>query len=249
MKPTAFDRLIAMLPPDRRAAAAVSLVGMSDDPDGPIATLYSEIFERLERAKREQRTDHEAREKLLLGQLEKLRETNQETIRSEVGRLHHGKFWHRMLFSRVAAIVAGLAVVAVAMPIVTRHVILAGLAAHQQALQATQADTIHAIQTAQTEGTKLAEIQRCAIERINQLLAANVSRKSFQEAIGNAINTNSTQLKTTVGPEVVTLRIQDALTRKEQGVRIIEIKHGLTPDQFDTLRKTVDAANTISIPK
>lgn len=253
MKPTAFDRLMALLPPERRAAAAVSLVGMSDDPDGPIATLYSEIFERLERAKREQRTDHEAREKLLLGQLENLRETNQETIRSEVGRLRQGKFWHRMRFSRLAAILAGLALVAVAMPIVTRHVILAGVAAQQQALQSAQAESAALLQQTlkdhQAEAVRLAEAQRCEIERINKLLAENISRKSFREAIGNAINANGSQLKITIGQEVVTLRIQDSLTRKENGVRIIEVKHLLTPEEFDSLRKTVDAAKTIYIPK
>ena len=103
MDPSAFDRLIAMLPPERRAAAAVSLVGMSDDPDGPIATLYSEIFEHLERVRWDQRADHETREKQLLEQLEKARMANQETIRTEVSRLDQGKFWHRMLVSRLAS--------------------------------------------------------------------------------------------------------------------------------------------------
>ena len=122
-------------------------------------------------------------------------------------------------------------------------------ARQQQALQATQADSLHAIQTAQAEAVRLAEAQRCEIERINNLLTANVCKKSFQEAIGNAINANGSQLKITFGQEVVTLRIQDALTRKDNGVRIIELKHGLTPVEFETLRKSVEAAKTTYIPK
>jgi hypothetical protein len=125
-------------------------------------------------------------------------------------------------------------------------------ARQQQALlttQATQADSLHAIQAAQAEGAKLAEAQRCQLESLNRLLAANACRVAFQEAIGHALNANSPQVKTSIGPEVVTLRIQDTLTRKDQGVRIIEMRHGLTPDEFENLRKTVDAAKTISIAK
>jgi len=122
-------------------------------------------------------------------------------------------------------------------------------ARQQQALKASQAGSLHAVQTAQAEAVRLAEAQRCEIERINKLLAENISRKSFREAIGNAINANGSQLKITVGQEVVTLRIQDSLTRKENGIRVIEVKHGLTPEEFDALRKTVDAAKTIYIPK
>ena len=253
MKPTAFDRLIAMLPPDRRAAAAVSLVGMSDDPDGPIATIYSEFFDRIDRVESEQRANHATLDKLLLGQFEILRAANQETIRTEVGRLHQGKFWHRMLLSRMVAAAACLALVAVTTPIVARHVIHADLAAQQQVFQSAQADAASMLQQTlkdhQAEAVKLAEAQRREIERINTLFATNIFRKSFREAIGSAISANSPQVKTTIGPEVVTLRVQDTLTRKEQGVRIIEIKHGLTPEQFDTIRKTVDSAKTISIAK
>ncbi len=253
MDPSAFDRLIAMLPPERRAAAAVSLVGMSDDPDGPIATLYSEILERLERARWDQRADHETRERLLLAQLEKTRMANQETIRTEVGRLHQGKFWHRILFSRLASAAIWLVLVAVATPIVARHVIHADLTAQQQAFQSAQAEAATRLQQTlkdnQTEANTLAEAQRCEIERINNRLAANICKKSFQETVGNVITANSPQVKTVIGPEVVTLRIQDNLTRKEQGVRIIEIKHGLTPVEFDTLRKSVEAAKSISITK
>jgi hypothetical protein len=253
MKPTAFDRLIAMLPPERRAAAAVSLVGMSDDPDGPIATIYSEFFDRIDRVESEQRANHATLEKLLLGQFEILRTANQEAIRTEVGRPHQGKIWHRMLFSRMVAAAACLALVAVATPIVTRHVVHADLAAQQQVFQSAQAEAVARLQQTlkehQAEAAKFAEAQCGEIERINSLLAANISRKSFQEAIGHAISANSPQVKTTIGPEVVTLRVQDSLTRKEQGTRIIEIKHGLTPDEFENLRKSVDAANTISIPK
>lgn len=253
MDPSAFDRLIAMLPPERRAAAAVSLVGMSVDPDGPIATLYSEIFERLERVHREQRADHETREKLLIHQLEKARAANQETIRTEVGRLHQGKFWHRILVNRLASAAIWLALVAVATPIVARHVIHADLADQQQAFQSAQSEAATRLQQSlrdnQTDAKTLAEAQRCELERIDNLLTANVCNKSFQQIIGHAITANSPQLKITVGPEVVTLRIHDNLTRKEQGTRIIEIKHGLTPDEFDTLRKTVEAAKTIAIPK
>ena len=122
-------------------------------------------------------------------------------------------------------------------------------ARQHQALQITQADIIQAIQSAQAEGAKLAGVQRCEIERIDKLLAANVCKKSFQETVGHVINSSSSQIKTVIGPEVITLRIQDNLTRKEQGIRIIEIKHGLTPDEFDSLRKSVDAAKTISITK
>lgn len=253
MDPSAFDRLIAMLPPERRAAAAVSLVGMSDDPDGPIATLYSEIFERLERAQMEQRTDHETREKQLLNQLEKLRAATQETVRSEMSRRLQGKFWHRMLLSRMVAAAVCLALVAVVTPFVTRHVVHGDLAAQQQVYQSAQADAAAMLQQTlkdhQAEAAKLAEAQRGEIERINTLFATNIYRKSFREAIGCAISANSPQLKVTVGQEVVTMRIQDTLTRKEQGVRIIEIKHGLAPEEFDALRKTVDAAKTISITK
>lgn len=122
-------------------------------------------------------------------------------------------------------------------------------ARQQQALQTTQADSLHAIQAAQAEGAKLAEVQRCEIDKINNLLAANVGKKSFRETIGHIINANSSPIKTVIGPEVITLKIQDNLTRKEQSTRIIEIRHGLTPDEFDTLRKTVEAAKSIAIPK
>jgi len=253
MDSSAFDRLIAMLPPERRAAAAVSLAGMSDDPDGPIATLYSEIFERLERVQWEQRADHETREKQLLEQLGKARMANQETIRTEVSRLDQGKFWHRMLVSRLASAAIWLVLVAVATPIVARHVIHADLTAQQQAFQSAQAEAATRLQQTlkdnQTEANTLAEAQRCEIERINNRLAANVCKKSFQEAVGHTITANNPHVKTVIGPEVITLRIQDNLTRKEQGVRIIEIKHGLTPIEFDALRKSVDAAKSISITK
>ena len=253
MDPSAFDRLIAMLPPDRRAAAAVSLVGMSDDPDGPIATIYSEFFDRIDRVESEQRANHATLEKLLLGQFEILRASNQETIRTEVGRLHQGKFWHRMLLSRMVAAAACLALVAVTTPIVARHVVHGDLAAQQQVFQSAQADAAAMLQQTlkehQAEAVALSKAQGGEIERINSLLATNILRKSFREAIGSAISANSPLVKTTIGPEVVTLRVQDSLTRKEQGTRIIEIKHGLTPDEFENLRKSVDAAKTISIPK
>ena len=252
MDPSAFDRLIAMLPPERRAAAAVSLVGMSDDPDGPIATLYSEIFERLERVLSEQRADHETREEQLLDQLEKARMANQETIRTEVGRLHQGKFWHRMLVSRLASAAIWLVLVVVATPIVARHVIHADLADQQQAFKSAQTEAATRLQQTlkdnKTEEEAFAEAQRCEIERINNRLAANICKKSFQEAVGHVITANP-QVRTVIGPEVITLRIQDNLTRKEQGIRIIEIKHGLTPVEFDTLRKSVEAAKSISITK
>jgi hypothetical protein len=253
MDPSAFDRLIAMLPPERRAAAAVSLVGMSDDPDGPIATLYSEFLDRIDRVESEQRANHATLEKLLLGQFEILRTANQEAIRTEVGRLHQGKFWHRMILSRMASAAACLALVAVTTPIVTRHVVHGDLTAQQQVFQSAQADAASMLQQTlkdhQAEAVKLAEAQRREIERINTVFATNIFRKSFREAIGSAISANSPQVKITVGQEVVTLRIQDSLTRKDNGVRIIEIKHGLTPDEVETLRKSVDAAKTISIPK
>ena len=253
MDPSAFDRLIAMLPPERRAAAAVSLVGMSDDPDGPIATLYSEIFEHLERVRWEQRADHETRERLLLAQLEKARMANQETIRTEVSRLDQGKFWHRMLVSRLASAAIWLVLVVVATPIVARHVIHADLADQQQAFKSAQTEAATRLQQAlkenQTEEEALAEARRCEIERINNRLAANICKKSFQEAVGHAITANNPQVKTVIGPEVITLRIQDNLTRKEQGFRIIEIKHGLTPVEFDALRKSVEAAKSISLAK
>ncbi len=253
MDPSAFDRLIAMLPPERRAAAALSLAGMSDDPDGPIATLYSEIFEHLERVRWEQRADHETRGKLLIDLLEKARAANQETIRTEVGRLHQGKFWHRMLVSRLASAAIWLVLVAVATPIVTRHVMHADLTAQQQAFQSAQAEAATRLQQTlkdnKTEEEAFAEAQRDEFERINNRLAANILKKSFQEAVGHAITANSPQLKTTIGPEVITLRIQDNLTRKEQGFRIIEIKHGLTPVEFDALWKSVEAAKSISLAK
>ena len=139
-------------------------------------------------------------------------------------------------------------------------------ARQQQALlttQATQADSLHAIhrlakeratqhhaiQAAQAEGTKLAEAQRCQLEGINRLLTANACKEAFQETLGHAITANNPQVKALIGPEVVTLRIQDNLTRKEQGIRIIEIKHGLTPVEFESLRKSVEAAKSISITK
>ena len=126
-------------------------------------------------------------------------------------------------------------------------------ARQQQAVQSAQADAAAMLQQTlkdhQAEAAKLAEAQCGEIERINKFLAANISRKSFQEAVGDVVNANSPQVKTTIGPEVVTLRVQDSLTRKENGVRIIEVKHGLTPDQFDALRKTIDSAITISIAK
>ncbi|MEI6606321.1 MAG: hypothetical protein WCP35_13505 [Verrucomicrobiota bacterium] len=253
MDPSAFDRLIAMLPPERRAAAAVSLVGMSDDPDGPIATLYSEILERLERIQWEQRADHETREKQLLDQLEKARMANQETIRTEVSRLHQGKFWHRMLVSRFVSAAIWLVLVAVATPIVARHVMHADLTAQQQAFQSAQAEAATRLQQTlkdnKTAEEALAEAQRCEIERINNRLAANICKKSFEETVGHVITANSPQVKTVIGPEVITLRIQDSLTRKEQGIRIIEIKHGLTPVEFEALRKSVEAAKSISITK
>ena len=253
MDPSAFDRLIAMLPPERRAAAAVSLVGMSDDPDGPSATLYSEFLDRIDRVESEQRANHATLEKLLLVQFEILRASNQETIRTEVGRLHQGKFWHRMLLSRMVAAAACLALVAVTTPIVARHVVHGDLAAQQQVFQSAQADAAAMLQQTlkehQAEAVALSKAQGGEIERINSLLATNILRKSFREAIGSAISANSPLVKTTIGPEVVTLRVQDSLTRKEQGTRIIEIKHGLTPDEFENLRKSVDAAKTISIPK
>jgi hypothetical protein len=253
MKPTAFDRLIAMLPPDRRAAAAVSLVGMSDDPDGPIATIYSEFFDRIDRVESEQRANHATLEKQLLGQLEKLRAATQETICTEVARLDQGKIWHRMPFSRMVAAAVCLALVAVATPLVTRHVVHGDFAAQQEVFQSAQADAATRLQQTlkdhQAEAAKFAEAQCGEIERINTLFATNIFRKSFQEAIGSAISANSPQVKTTIGPEVVTLRVQDTLTRKDNGVRIIEIKHGLTPDEVETLRKSVDAAKTVSIAK
>lgn len=122
-------------------------------------------------------------------------------------------------------------------------------ARQQQALQSIQADSLSSIQAVQSEAAVLAEAQRCEIERINKLLTENVCKKSFQETIGHAISANSPQLKIAVGQEAVTMRIQDNLTRKEQGVRIIELKHDLTPVEFDTLRKSVEAAKTVSIPK
>jgi hypothetical protein len=126
-------------------------------------------------------------------------------------------------------------------------------ARQQQAVQSAQADAASMLQQTlkdhQAEAVKLAEAQRREIERINTVFATNIFRKSFREAIGSAISANSPQVKITVGQEVVTLRIQDSLTRKDNGVRIIEIKHGLTPDEVETLRKSVDAAKTISIAK
>lgn len=248
MNPTAFDRLVSLLPPERRAAAAVSLVGMSDDPNGPIATLYAEIFERLERAKREQRADQEGREKLFRCQLEKLRESNQTTIRAEVDRLHQGKFWPRMLFSRMATILAGLTLVAVAMPFAIRHV----LAAQQQGLQSAMAESAALLQQYlkdnQAESARLAEAQRREIDEIRNQLTAYAGRLSFGDAIRHVFN-GVPQIKSTIGPEVFTLRIQDNLTRKEQGMRVIEIKHGLTPVEFDNLKQTVEASKAISIPR
>ena len=126
-------------------------------------------------------------------------------------------------------------------------------ARQQQAVQSAQADAASMLQQTlkdhQAEAVKLAEAQRREIERINTVFATNIFRKSFREAIGSAISANSPQVKITVGQEVVTLRIQDSLTRKENGVRIIEIKHGLTPVEVETLRKTVDTAKTVSIAK
>jgi hypothetical protein len=126
-------------------------------------------------------------------------------------------------------------------------------ARQQQALQSAQAEAAARLQQTlkdhQAEAVARADAQRGELERIKTLLATNISRKSFQETIGYVINSNSPQVKTTIGPELVTLRILDNLTRKEQGARIIELKHGLTPAEIDILRKLLEATKTVSIAK
>ena len=124
---TAIARLIQYLSPERRAAAIRTLPDLDNDDDGAIFLLYSELFAKIDHGSHAQIDDNAARETRLLEQLAKMASSNQQTIRTEVGRLHQKALWKRILINRLSEIVIALALVVTlvvyATPRVMEHLI------------------------------------------------------------------------------------------------------------------------------
>ena len=124
---SAFARLIQQLSPERRAAAIRVLADLDNDDNGAIFLLYSELFSKIDRDNQTQMVGLATREKLLLEQLAKTAAASQQTIRTEVGRLHQKALWKRILINRLSEIVIALALVVTlvvyATPRVMQHLI------------------------------------------------------------------------------------------------------------------------------
>lgn len=125
MKMTAFERILSNLPPENQAAAALQLRDLGTDPNGPFYTLYAGIFDKMDRDHRAQMAAAEMREKELRDYLANAQSASQQTICSEVGRLHPESLWRQIVVHRVTGALLSLIIIVVATPIAvhlaTRH--------------------------------------------------------------------------------------------------------------------------------
>ncbi|MEI6654746.1 MAG: hypothetical protein WCP45_08265 [Verrucomicrobiota bacterium] len=75
-----------------------------------------------------------------------------------------------------------------------------------------------------------------------QQLASEKQFKTIQETTGKAIlSTKPLGLNTKIGPGILTISLPDKFTLKRGADRFIEIKHGLTPDEYESLKQSLDA--------
>lgn len=109
MKQTAFDRIISKLPPENQAAGMDALLLLSQHPDGPIYTLYAEMFERLERVEKETTalvTLHAANTKSALNtEIAKHFAEQKQSAEKLQSALHGGKVWRKVAVSTITCLV------------------------------------------------------------------------------------------------------------------------------------------------
>lgn len=169
MKPTALDRIILKLPPERQAAAAVAFRDLGNNPNGPLQTIYAEIFDYLDRHEKDVigvfMLHAAATKTALTGEIAthfaEQKQANQRIIQS----IHSGKMWRRILLHRLAGALLWAGIIIVGTPVVIQHQMAATLREaekHTTIMKQIQAEQTSTLQKINASSSDLIECVQTA---------------------------------------------------------------------------------------
>lgn len=230
MEPTALDRIIRKLPPERQAAAAVAFRDLGNNPNGPFQTIYAEIFDYLDRHEKDVMAVfmlHAAATKTTLtGEIaihfaeQKL--ANQRIIQS----IHGGKIWHRLLLHRLTGALLWAGIIVVGTPIVIQHHMAATVREaqkHTTILKQMQAEQTSTLQKINASPSDLIECVKSA----EKVIEKGKGTANTLAAVMSLLDIPSVRMAVMEGKLTVQIPSKEVVITKGSGNTILQFQQSM----------------------